>query len=230
MAARRAVQSGFSRITDALGDPAREAIVGALSDGKAMPAGELAASAGISPQSASAHLQKLVDARVLSVWSQGRFRYYRISDDDVASLIEKLADFAAKSQAAAHQRARVPEPLRQSRSCFGHLAGLLGVALGKALIHQKFVVLSGRSGQVTAAGLDWCRAEGIAFAPSRAPHLRLCNDWIERVPHLAGPFPNAILAHLSTTRCVVPRDIPRALRLTPRGRAFFRRLGADLPF
>jgi DNA-binding transcriptional ArsR family regulator len=230
MAVRDAVQSGFSRITEALGDPAREAIVGALSDGKAMPAGELAASAGISPQSASAHLQKLVDARVLSVWSQGRFRYYRISDDDVASLIEKLADLAAKSQDAAHHRARVPEPLRQSRSCFGHLAGLLGVALGKALIRQKFVAVSGGTGRVTAEGLGWCRAEGIAFEPARAPHLRLCNDWTERVPHLAGPFPNAILAHLSQNRCVVPRDIPRALRLSPRGRAFFRRLGADLPF
>src|SRR3954454_25352846 len=85
-------QSGFSRITEALSDPAREAIVSALSDGKAMPADELDAVAGISPQGASAHLQKLVEARVLSVWSQGRFRYYRIADDDVASLIENLVD------------------------------------------------------------------------------------------------------------------------------------------
>jgi DNA-binding transcriptional ArsR family regulator len=81
------VQSGFSRVAEALSDPAREAMVGALANGKAMPAGELASIAGISPQSASAHLQKLVEARVLSVWPQGRFRYYRISDDDVVALI-----------------------------------------------------------------------------------------------------------------------------------------------
>ena len=87
---QQSVLSGFSRITEALGDPAREAIVSALADGKAMPAGELACAAGISPQSASAHLQKLVDAKILSVWSQGRFRYYRIADEDVASLIERL--------------------------------------------------------------------------------------------------------------------------------------------
>ncbi len=230
MTVREAVQSGFSRITEALGDPAREAIVCALSDGKAMPAGELAAAAGISPQSASAHLQKLVDAGVLSVWSQGRFRYYRVSDDDVASLIEKLVDLAAKAVDAERRRARLPEPLRQSRSCYAHLAGQLGVALCNALVQRKFVALSGRTGLVTAEGLAWSRAEGIGFEPARAPHLRLCNDWTERVPHLAGPFPNAILAHLSKTRCVAPRDVPRALRLTPRGRAFFQRLGADLPF
>src|SRR6516165_5366715 len=96
--AQQAMQSGFSRITEALSDPAREAIVSALANGKAMPAGELASLAGISPQSASAHLQKLVDARLLTVWPQGRFRYYRISDDDVAALIEGLVDLAAKIQ------------------------------------------------------------------------------------------------------------------------------------
>src|SRR5271169_4194300 len=120
---QRSVQSGFSRITAALSDPAREAILGALSDGKAMPAGELACAAGVSPQSASAHLQKLVDARVLSVWSQGRFRYYRIADEDVASLIESLVDLAARTEQADRKRARLPEPLRRSRTCFHHLAG-----------------------------------------------------------------------------------------------------------
>src|SRR6266404_6862910 len=97
---QRSVQSGFSRITEALSDPAREAMVSALADGKAMPAGELASVAGISPQSASAHLQKLVDAKVLSVWPQGRFRYYRIADDDVASLIESLVNLAARTENA----------------------------------------------------------------------------------------------------------------------------------
>src|ERR1700742_3895830 len=95
--ARPSVQSGFSRVAEALCDPAREAMVGALAGGKAMPAGELADIAGVSPQSASAHLQKLVDANVLSVWAQGRFRYYRISDDEVASLIEDLASLAARN-------------------------------------------------------------------------------------------------------------------------------------
>ncbi len=115
--ARPSVQSGFSRVAEALSDPAREAMVSALADGNAMPAGELAAVAGVSPQSASAHLQKLVDANVLSVWAQGRFRYYRISDDDAASLIENLVNLAAKADATGRKRACVAEELRQSRRC-----------------------------------------------------------------------------------------------------------------
>src|SRR5262245_54340730 len=136
---RQAVQSGFSRVAEALSDPAREAIVSALADGKAMPAGELAAIAGVSPQSASAHLQKLVDAKVLSVWAQGRFRYYRISDDDVASLIENLVNLAVKTEALGHRRAIVAEELRQARSCYCHLAGQLGVLLSEALVRRKLV-------------------------------------------------------------------------------------------
>ena len=68
-----AVQSGFARIAEALADPAREAIVCAVAGGKALPAGELAAAAGVSPQSATAHLQKLVDAKILAVGRRADF-------------------------------------------------------------------------------------------------------------------------------------------------------------
>jgi hypothetical protein len=145
-------------------------------------------------------------------------------------LIESLVDLAAKADDAERRRARLPEPLRQSRSCYCHLAGQLGVSLCEALIRRKLVVISGRTGHVTDEGFAWCRSEAIDFKPARAPHLRLCNDWTERVAHLAGPFPNAVLTRLIETRCVEPRDIPRALRLTRKGRAFFDRLRARVPF
>lgn len=226
----RTAQPGFSRIADALADPAREAIVAALFDGRAMPAGELASVAGISPQSASAHLQKLVQARVLSVWEQGRFRYYRIRDDDVAAVVESLANLAAKADISGRKRVLVCEELRRARTCYCHLAGKLGVSLCRALNRRGLVVVSGRSGHVTAQGLRWCASEGIEFDPARSPHFRLCNDWTERVPHLSGAFPNAILKRLTETRCVASMSTPRALRLTPKGRAFFDRLDVQIPF
>lgn len=227
---RQAFQSGFSRVAEALSDPAREAIVSALADGKAMPAGELAEIAGISPQSASAHLQKLVDASVLAVWAQGRFRYYRISDDEVASLIENLVNLATRADAIGRRRDSIADELRQSRSCYCHLAGRLGVLLSEALMRRRLVTIAGREGQVTGKGLAWCRIEEIDFAPTRSPHLRLCNDWTERVPHFSGAFPNAILQRLTETRGLEPGKIPRALRLTRKGRAFFNRLGVEIPF
>ena len=221
------VQTGFSKITQALSDPAREAMVCALADGRALPAGELAEAAGISPQSASAHLQKLVDAGVLVVWAQGRFRYYRIADDEVGALVESLVNLATRE---ARKRVLPPEALRRSRSCYQHLAGELGVMLGEALISRKFVKLDARTGEVTAAGLAWCEAESIEFNPARMPHVRLCNDWTERVPHLSGPFPTSVLKHLLARRYLTRSRPPRALRLTSKGRAFFGRLGVKVPF
>lgn len=227
--ARVSVQSGFSRLTEALSDPAREAMVSALFGGKALPAGELASLAGVSPQSASAHLQKLTEARLLSVWRQGRFRYYRIADDEVARLIENLVNVAARTDHAERVRG-VPTQLRQSRTCYCHLAGQLGVALLDGLVCHELIALHGREGSLTQQGEDWCRAEAIDFKRGRDPHMRLCNDWTERVPHLAGPLANAILKRLVDTHALTPHRIPRALRLTPKGRAFFERLGVPIPF
>jgi hypothetical protein len=175
-------------------------------------------------------LQKLVDAQVLAVWAQGRFRYYRIRDDDVAAVIESLVDLATKADAARARRAPVAEELRQMRSCYCHLAGRLGVLMSDALLRRRLVSVAGRDGQVTKKGMAWCEAERIDFDPRRAPHIRLCNDWTERVPHFSGAFPKAILTRLTETRCVEPRTIPRALRLTRKGRAFFGRLGVEIPF
>lgn len=173
VAASRSVQSGFSRLTDGLSDPAREAMVSALFGGKALPAGELAVLAGVSPQSASAHLQKLTDARLLSVWQQGRFRYYRIADDEVAGLIENLVNVAARTDHA--ERARgVPTPLRQARTCYCHLAGQLGVALRDGLVGKELIAPRGREAFITDQGLAWCRAEAIDFKPGRgSPHAAL---------------------------------------------------------
>jgi DNA-binding transcriptional ArsR family regulator len=78
-----AVQAGFSRIAALLADPAREAMLVALADGRALPAGELAKAAGITPQSASGHLRKMIEGGIVSVWSQGRFRYYRLASESV---------------------------------------------------------------------------------------------------------------------------------------------------
>ena len=97
-------------------------------------------------------------------------------------------------------------------------------------MRSRLVTVSGRDGQVTKKGMAWCEAERIDFNPARAPHFRLCNDWTERVPHFSGAFANAILKRLTETRGVEPGRIQRALRLTRRGRAFFERLGAKIPF
>src|SRR3546814_11676438 len=73
-----------------IGDHARAEILTALMTGQALTATELAAVAGITKQTASAHLAKLLDAQLLAVETQGRHRYFRLAERDVAQLLESL--------------------------------------------------------------------------------------------------------------------------------------------
>ena len=70
-----------------IGDPARAAILAALADGRALPAGELATAAGLSPSAASAHLTKLLEGSLLALEREGRHRYYRLAGPQVAAAL-----------------------------------------------------------------------------------------------------------------------------------------------
>src|SRR5262249_11553099 len=74
-----------------IADPTRAAMLIALGDGRARPAGELAYAAGVTAQTASSHLAKLLAGGLLAVESEGRHRYYRLSGSHVALALETLA-------------------------------------------------------------------------------------------------------------------------------------------
>ena len=82
------------------GDPARANILLALVGGLALPAGELAHQARVTPQTASGHLGQMVAAGLLAVTRQGRHRYYRLASPRVAAMLEGVMAVAAESAAA----------------------------------------------------------------------------------------------------------------------------------
>jgi DNA-binding transcriptional ArsR family regulator len=222
------VQAGFSQIAAALADPAREAMLAALADGRALPAGELATIAGVSPQSASAHLQRLVGSGILAVWKQGKFRYYRMAGEPAAEVIEALANFARKL-ASPRPRARTVEPdFGFARCCYSHLAGSLGVELGTLLVRRGYVRIAHDQAELTERGRRWATEQGFLAGPARRgrPELRLCLDWTERRHHLAGRIPSAILQSL-LEQGHLRRGRQRVLHLTASGKAWFAALAAS---
>lgn len=224
-----AVQAGFARIAALLADPAREAMLVALADGRALPAGELAKAAGITPQSASGHLRKMVEGGIVSVWSQGRFRFFRLANEQVGAVLETLAN--AVTQATSHHRAGVrtlPEHLLTARCCYTHIAGRLGVALADALVRCGYATIEGDRAALTGRGARWAELTGLPPNTWRASadNLRLCLDWTERRFHFAGRLPNAILRHLLETGCLERGD-QRSLIVTRSGRVWFDKLGVD---
>jgi DNA-binding transcriptional ArsR family regulator len=193
-----------------LADPSRAAMVLALMDGRCRSAKKLALDAGVTPQTASLHLKKLVAADMLVSEVRGRSKYFSLAGGEVAQAVEALAEIATGSLPPAARG------LRFARCCYDHLAGQLGVAVTERLLRPGNVVLA-------TLGIDVNTLES-----SRRPLFRCCTDWTERRPHIAGTLGAALLSLYRDDRWVVAADDSRKLVVTPRGRELFVRLvGVD---
>ncbi|MEY9177189.1 DNA-binding transcriptional ArsR family regulator [Bradyrhizobium elkanii] len=180
----------ISRIAALVGDPARCNMLTALMTGRALTASELAQEAGITPQTASSHLSKLEAGGLIEPEKQGRHRYYRLSDPDVADVLEGLQGIAAR---AGHMRVRTgpKDPaLRRARICYDHLAGDLGVQMLDSMKRQKLVRQSKQAIELTGEGKRFMAEElqidADALTHPRRPVCKACLDWSERRHHLAG--------------------------------------------
>ncbi len=218
----------LAEIAALLADPSRAGVLLALLDGSTRPATELALLVGIAPATASVHLRKLVDGGLLAVLEQGRHRYYRLADDEVAHLLEALA-FARSSPRQTARIAQADPALALARSCYRHLAGRLGVALFERLNAHGGLVLDVDSVRLHRAGFDLLHDAGLIEAGNDVTRLRgrACLDWTERRFHLAGPLGCHLLQRLLDLRWLRHGNDARTLALGKHGRAGLRALGID---
>lgn len=190
----------IAEIASLIGDPARAQMLMALSDGRAWTAGELAREAGITAQTASAHLGKLEAAALVKIEQQGRHRYVALADASVSDALEALLRLAAQQPRPKRKPGPRDPALRHARSCYNHLAGEVAVQLADHFLEHGWLKASRDGGwQLSKAGE---RAFADAFdisaddIGSKKPTARPCLDWSERRPHLAGPLGSALLDRL----------------------------------
>jgi DNA-binding transcriptional ArsR family regulator len=155
-----AMNETLSTTANLLGDPGRAAILLRLMNGIALPAGELAMIANVSPQTASEHLAKLLQGRLLSVERQGRHRYYRLANSQVADALESLLVLTAPQRRLDAKAARANTgTIEHARTCYGHLAGWLGVRVAEALQERAFIKeYNAKTYAVTPSGREWFEA------------------------------------------------------------------------
>jgi DNA-binding transcriptional ArsR family regulator len=212
--------SGIAEFGALIAHPARAAMLTALLGGTQRPAGDLARAAWVSPQSASAHLARLVDGGLLAVEARGRHRYYHIASAEVASAIEAVSASLPQSSRPAHEVSGAPQQLRDARTCYDHLAGRLGIAVTDALVASDALRLADRMFTLTEAGEARLRDAGIDVDAARASKRRFapaCLDWTERRYHLAGALGAALCSHALAERWVVRVPGDRGLRVTVEG-------------
>lgn len=211
-----------------LAEPARAAIVLALMDGSARPAGELADIAAVSPATASVHLRKLCEGGLLTVIPQGRHRYYRIASDDVAQVVETLSLLGVPKPAIT-KRSSADEAMSRVRTCYRHLAGRLGVALFESLSSRRAFSASSGALRLTSRGRRLLVSSALIDASDDIATLlgRPCVDWTERQFHLAGPLGTQLSQRFFDCGWLRRRRASRALIVSPTGEAGFAALGID---
>jgi DNA-binding transcriptional ArsR family regulator len=216
-----------------IGDPVRAAILLALLDDRVMPATALAWQVGVSSQTASNHLTKLVAGGLLSVAAKGRCRYYRLARPEVAHVLEALAVLGPPPRELNHPHSPQARRLRDARSCYDHLAGRLGVALADALEAGGLIAATGEAHysltelgrqKLGDLGVDLAGLTGTAKGAARP-----CIDWTERRRHLKGPLAARLLTRFLELGWIERGKENRAIRVTPKGRQGLRDvLGVDL--
>ncbi len=228
---RNTPQPRLARVAAAIGDPARAAMLARLLDGRYHTAKELAAHAGVAASTASQHLRMLIEENLLHVRPRGRHRYFMLADGNVAHALEALLRVA---DGVAPQAVRWERPamrgLRFARTCYGHLAGELGVQLCRSLLRRGWVrPLDAQEPAygVTTDGLAGMRAWGVAVSPDGddsaarggRPLLYGCVDWSERRDHFAGPLAVSMLDTFLERGWLRRIEGSRELKVTPSGQS-----------
>lgn len=217
--------ANIAEIAALVGDPARANMLTALMDGRALTASELAYAAGIVASTASGHLTKLLEAKLLSVVQQGRHRYYRLASPLVGSMLESLMAVAAIEGPKRYRPSSCrDDALRAARTCYNHLAGRLGVGIADAMLARGQLEMGGDAGALTGAGRGLLHDLGVPMIDDTASHRVFCKpclDWSERRPHIGGRLGVAIADRCFDLGWIERLRDGRALHITKKGMAGF---------
>ncbi len=203
-----------ANIAALIADPARAAILNALLDGRAWTATELSIEAGVTPQTTSGHLARLLDGAMVAVARQGRHRYYRLAGPRVAHVLETLAVAAGGTTEPRGSKRAEAARLRDARTCYDHLAGRLAVRLVRSMIDGGYLETTPQDYTVSARGEAFLDGLGIDLAAARKARrafARQCLDWSEREPHLGGALGAALAARMFDHGWV--KRVPRTRRV-----------------
>ena len=215
-------EPNISDIASLIGEPSRAAMLVALLGKDALPAGELAYKAYISPQAASSHLSKLVAGKLLAVERHGRHRYYRLASDEVGRFIETLATIAPPPRVSpVGGMDEEAKAITYARTCYDHLAGKVAVGVARAMEGGGLLTRAGRDFEVTADGERWLKDFGIetgALRRGRRAFALQCLDWSERQHHIAGALGVALLKRMLALGWVARTRGTRCVRVTLEGK------------
>jgi hypothetical protein len=186
------------------------AIVDVLRRGGSYTGAEIACQTDLPIRSVNDYLRRLRARNQVAQASQYQYRFFRLTTPMTSG----------DAQMQERTAAEVPGDIRFARSCYGHLAGWLGVTVTRAVLDRCFLAPIDDEFELTRDGQDWLRGLGILLPEKRVPRRRFarpCLDWTEKRPHLAGVVGEALLNHSVARGWLERWPAERTLTLTPPG-------------
>lgn len=219
------INPNMAEIAALLGETSRATILASMMDGRFHTASELAYMAAIKPQTASFHLAKLVEGKLIKVEKQGRHRYFQLAGEDIAQFLESFLAISPPPEVRSLKQSSQIKLLQDARTCYDHLAGKLGVQLTESMLKAGYLKLEGKQFVLTDEGTLFFTTFGIdltALKRKRRSFSHACLDWSERRYHLAGALGCELLNKFFNLGWLLRVPSIRAIKVTEKGKLGFK--------
>ncbi len=219
------INPNMAEVAALLGERSRATILASMMDGRFHTASELAYMAAIKPQTASFHLAKLVEGKLIKVEKQGRHRYFQLAGEDIAQFLESFLVISPPPEVRSLKQSSQMKLLQDARTCYDHLAGKLGVQLTESMVDAGYLKLEDKQFILTDEGTLFFTTFGVDLAAlkrKRRSFSPACLDWSERRYHLAGALGNGLLNQLLNLGWLTRVPSIRAIKVTEKGKRGFK--------
>ncbi|MEK5104601.1 metalloregulator ArsR/SmtB family transcription factor [Cytobacillus sp. FSL M8-0252] len=219
------IHPNLTALTALLAEKSRATILAALMDGKFHTASELAYMATIKPQTASFHLAKLVENNLVISEKNGRFRYFRLANEEVANILEIFMSISPPPEVRSLKQSSQLKRLENARTCYDHLAGRLSVNLTNIMQEEGYIEKSNKRFIITTKGEHFFKELGIdliALSRKRRSFCHACLDWSERTHHLGGALGNGLFERYIELGWLESRENSREIVITSEGKSGFK--------
>ena len=225
----------IKKISQILADEKRLKILVYLLENSATVS-ELVENLEIDQPRVSSHLAILLESELVSFEATGRQRFYYIQNkekvskalDSIYNLNNKYTQKSIKRSKQAEKLVQENSPIRQARTCYDHLAGVIGVQMLDLFLENGWLVAKNEDNKtnyfLTDYGKEKLSSIGINIRNrnnSKRKFAYGCLDWTERKFHLGGLLGYEILNYMEKNDYIVRRKTDRSLIVNKTPKSLF---------
>jgi DNA-binding transcriptional ArsR family regulator len=220
--------TALAAVAKLIANPTSAQVLDSLLSDRELTVSGLAGEIGAARSTVSEAVASLADRGLVVRERRGRVTVVRLAGEEVAEALEALGRLTRPPAPIGFRAVTRMEALRRARTCYDHLAGEVGVTLADRLLTAGVLTAEDATWSLASNGTERLIELGLdarVFAErARRPLVRVCPDWTERRPHVAGRLGAAVCGFWLQTGLAYRLSGSRAVRVTPAGEDWLARI------